>query len=324
MLTSLRAFLPLYMVPCKVSHLVQRLSADGSVLQSGPPGLLFITRHHLGGGGGPTHPPTHPPTSPARPLKRLGQNFLPGLRPIKTFLWRLRRQLVNQKSPRFSSAPSASLKSHHHFGRGGGGGAGGWKCGNDTSKSSGRSGRQNAATRRNMRREERVTVQGPVKEQQSDGMSHRGGGGGAHAHGNAVRQVVDDRRAEVRGKRKPSNDPRSNQHSPGTPTTGLRERGNNTSRTTVRSSRQNAATRRSMRREERVTVQGPVKNTQGGGHLVQAGHATAFVLLCTGRDVVHSGRLLQCPVCRVDRVCACVPGLDRGWGWGWAWARAGA
>ena len=29
-----------------------------------------------------------------------------------------------------------------------------------------------------MRREERVTVQGPVKEQQPDGMSHRGCGGG--------------------------------------------------------------------------------------------------------------------------------------------------
>ena len=28
-----------------------------------------------------------------------------------------------------------------------------------------------------MRREERVTVQGPVKEQQPDGMSNRGGGG---------------------------------------------------------------------------------------------------------------------------------------------------
>ena len=48
--------------------------------------------------------------------------------------------------------------------------------GNDTSKSTGRSGRQNAATRRNMRREERVTVQGPVKEQRPDGMSHGGGG----------------------------------------------------------------------------------------------------------------------------------------------------
>ena len=49
--------------------------------------------------------------------------------------------------------------------------------GNDTSRSTGRSGRQNAATRRNMRRDERVTVQGPVKKQQPDGMSHRGGGG---------------------------------------------------------------------------------------------------------------------------------------------------
>ena len=49
--------------------------------------------------------------------------------------------------------------------------------GNDTSRSTGRSGRQNAAPRRNMRREERVTVQGPVKEHQPDGMSHRGGGG---------------------------------------------------------------------------------------------------------------------------------------------------
>ena len=46
---------------------------------------------------------------------------------------------------------------------------------NDTSGSTGRSGRQKVVTRRNMRREERVTVQGPVKEQQPDGMSHRGG-----------------------------------------------------------------------------------------------------------------------------------------------------
>ena len=46
--------------------------------------------------------------------------------------------------------------------------------GNDTSKSTGRSGRQKAETRRNMRREERVTVQGPEKEQQPDGMTHGG------------------------------------------------------------------------------------------------------------------------------------------------------
>ena len=54
--------------------------------------------------------------------------------------------------------------------------------GNDTSKSTGCSGRQNAAPRRNMRREEGVTVQGPVKKQPPDGMSHggqAGGGGGA-------------------------------------------------------------------------------------------------------------------------------------------------
>ena len=37
-----------------------------------------------------------------------------------------------------------------------------------------------AATRRNMRREERVTVQGPVKKQQPDRMPHGVGGGGAH------------------------------------------------------------------------------------------------------------------------------------------------
>ena len=36
--------------------------------------------------------------------------------------------------------------------------------------------RPTAATRCNMRREERVTVQGPVKKQQPDGMSHRGYG----------------------------------------------------------------------------------------------------------------------------------------------------
>ena len=38
-------------------------------------------------------------------------------------------------------------------------------------------GRQNTATRRNTQREEGVNVPGPVKKQQTDGMSHRGGGG---------------------------------------------------------------------------------------------------------------------------------------------------
>ena len=63
-----------------------------------------------------------------------------------------------------------------HGDQGGGGATGLRERGNDTSRSTGRSGRQNAATRRNMRREDWVTVQGPVKEQQPDGMSHRGGG----------------------------------------------------------------------------------------------------------------------------------------------------
>ena len=40
------------------------------------------------------------------------------------------------------------------------------------------SGRQNAATRRSTRREERGTVQGPVKKPQPDRMSRGGGGGG--------------------------------------------------------------------------------------------------------------------------------------------------
>ena len=45
---------------------------------------------------------------------------------------------------------------------------------NDTTRNTGRSGRQNTVTRRSMRREERVTVHGPIKNQQPDRMSHRG------------------------------------------------------------------------------------------------------------------------------------------------------
>ena len=59
--------------------------------------------------------------------------------------------------------------------------------------------------------------------------------------------------------------PRHNQHSPSTPTTGLRERGYNTSRSTGRSGRQKAATRCNMRRQEQVTVQGPVTEQQPDG-----------------------------------------------------------
>ena len=63
-------------------------------------------------------------------------------------------------------------------------------------RSTGRSGRQKAATRRNMRREERGTIRGPVKEQQPDGMSHGGAGG------------------RLCEQQKQSNGPRNNQHNP--------------------------------------------------------------------------------------------------------------
>ena len=68
------------------------------------------------------------------------------------------------------------------------------------------------------------------------------------------------------------------QHSPGTPTTGLRERQNDTSKSTGRSGRQNAATRRNMRREERVTVQGPVKEQQPDGMSHRGARAAAVVV----------------------------------------------
>ena len=51
-----------------------------------------------------------------------------------------------------------------------GGGVGGGRKGDPPQQGKG------AATRRNMRREERVTVQGPVKKQHPDGMSRRGKG----------------------------------------------------------------------------------------------------------------------------------------------------
>ena len=148
-----------------------------------------------------------------------------------------------------------------------------------------------------MRREERVTVQGPVKKQPPDGMSHRGRGVRAQTEGSPP----PPRGASPRGERPPpphrcepkgggrlmstrapppppprhrkgaahwdgtNGTSRHIQHSPNTPTTGLRERGSNTSKSTGRSGRQNAATRRNMRREERVTVQGPVKEQQPDG-----------------------------------------------------------
>ena len=75
------------------------------------------------------------------------------------------RQLLGTAYAQMASAATSTALAHQPLGS---------ANGNDTSRSAGRSGRQSAATRRNMRREERVTVQGPVKKQQPDGMSHRG------------------------------------------------------------------------------------------------------------------------------------------------------
>ena len=73
---------------------------------------------------------------------------------------------------------------------------------------------------------------------------------------------------------------------PGTPTTGPRYRGRGTSRNTGRSGRQNAVTRRSTRRAERVTVQGPVKKQQpdgvstGGGGLMHGEEEEVCMYVC--------------------------------------------
>ena len=74
------------------------------------------------------------------------------------------------------------------------------------------------------------------------------------------------------------------QHSPGTPITGLRERGNDTSRSTGRSGRQNAATRRNMRRDERVTVQGPVKKHRPDGMSHRGGSEGLEMAKCRLRN----------------------------------------
>ena len=47
-------------------------------------------------------------------------------------------------------------------------------------------------------------------------------GGVGHLGRKVARQVVYDRRTEVDGQQKQSNDPRNNQHNLGTPTTGHR------------------------------------------------------------------------------------------------------
>ena len=77
--------LPRLWVPCssRTPCLLRRGGGVGA-------GLLLTTQHHWGGGGG----------------QKIGPDFLPGLRPITNFLWRLRCQSVWTKNflqclPRF-------------------------------------------------------------------------------------------------------------------------------------------------------------------------------------------------------------------------------
>ena len=90
-----------------------------------------------------------PPQQPAQP-------------PIRQLLGAADAQTAHPATSSTPGAPTTGLRER----------------GNNTSRSTGRSGRQNTATQRNMRREKRGTVQGPVKKQQPDGMSHGGGGVG--------------------------------------------------------------------------------------------------------------------------------------------------
>ena len=182
------------------------------------------------------------------------------------------------------------------------------------------SGRQTAAFQHSMRREERVTVHGPVKKQQPDGMSHRGGGGGkeresssGHAHwgrGKERNRGKQENRAGggARGAK------RETTGRPGTPTTGLRERGNDTSKSTGRSGRQNEATRRNMRREEWVTVLGPVKKQQPdemshGGQRDRersSGHAHWGRGLALLRPAVTSAAAVVRNLCGLRAHCQCL------------------
>ena len=106
------------------------------------------------------------------------------------------------------------------------------------------------------------------------------------------------------GQQKQSDGTRRNQPSPGTPTTGLRERGNDTGRSTGRSGRQNAATRRNMRREDRLsraqgnaTRRNVTQEGGGGGVVMHPGgsYASSATLLPDRKaPMVPLMRLLLC------------------------------
>ena len=109
-------------------------------------GLLYLDRLNC------------PPFSAPKKAQEMNQKN----RTAKSPCFHIKNNILN--CPHFKNVPLS------HLLRGGGGGT----RKRHQQESTGRSGRQKVATRRNMRREERVTVQGPVKEQQPDGMSHGG------------------------------------------------------------------------------------------------------------------------------------------------------
>ena len=104
------------------------------------------------------------------------------------------------------------------------------------------------------RRDEPVTVQGPVEEtatrRTTCPRTHGEAGGGRPERGGGV------------GSKDRKTTPTTTSTTPGTRPTGPRERRNDTTRNAGRSGRPNAARRRSTRRERRVTVQGPARQPQ--------------------------------------------------------------
>ena len=100
----------------------------------------------------------------------------------------------------------------------------------------------------------------------------RGGVIGPRACGNTGRHVADDLDVEGIGWQNRKLTLATASTTPNPPTTGPRYRGNDTTRGTGHSGRQNALMPRSTRRGERVTAQGPYRNcnpsechTGGGG-----------------------------------------------------------
>ena len=212
------------------------------------------------GGGGRVKRPRQQPTHPQyanywAPLTRKRHIPPHSAQPRHTNYWAPRTRKRHQQEHRPQRPTESSDPTQHAKGRTGD-----------------RPGpRKGATTRRN------VTQGGGGVHTWWMARTTRGGAGapGPHAHKNAVRQGG---RPEWTAKtvKRPRQQPAQPQHanhwgpltrkrSPGTPTTGLRERGNDTGRSTGRSGRQKAATRRNMRREERVTVQGPIKKQQPDG-----------------------------------------------------------